>query len=179
MQSNFPKIPLFLSTIFFMFSLSVFLFLYQAIDNKNKESQLKEEQWQTEMSRREGIKTLDNTIKMVEGDRLQLETHFAQSSDIVPFLDTIEGLAPKAGAKAEVTSVDIAKDSNALVVSLKASGTFASLYKFLTLLENSPYELDFMGVEMHKDTGVTTTGKGGSFPQWNVIFKMKLLSFVI
>jgi hypothetical protein len=103
MQSNFPKIPFFLSAAFFILSCLIFVFFYKAINNNNIESQVREEEWQREALRREEIKTLDRSIEIIKEERAQLETHFAQSSDIVPFLDTIEKLAGEAGTKAEVT----------------------------------------------------------------------------
>lgn len=178
MQSNFPKIPLLLSAIFFILSCLIFVFLYKAINNNNRESQLREGEWQIEAQRRDEIKALDHSIKIIEEERTQLETHFAKSSDIVPFLDTIERLASKAGARAEVTSVDIPKDSIGLLVGMKASGTFNGLYKFLTLLENSPYELEFLGVDMRQEAGTDAGGKGAAVYRWSATFKIKLLSFV-
>lgn len=177
MQSNFPKIPLFLSIIFFIFSLFVFVFLYKAIDNSNKESQLKEMEWQSELLRRDEIRVLDNSVKAIEKERVQLENHFAQNSDIVPFLNTIEGLASKVGIKAEVTSVDLLVDRDGIMVGMKVSGAFGDLYKFLTLLENSPYELEFTGVDMSKGVGGDSGSKNVTFSGWDVYLKIKLLSF--
>jgi|SRR3989344_396748 len=178
MQNKFPKIQLILSTIFFVFSCLIFVFFYRFINNKNQELQLKEIEWQNEALRRDEIKTLEHSIKAVESERQQLETHFAQKSDVVPFLDTIEELAPKAGAKAEITSVDVFTARTGLYVGLKASGTFSSLYKFLVLLENSPYELEFLSTDMHIETGSDESQKTAGAPKWNAVFKIKLLSFI-
>ena len=179
MQNNFPKIPLFLSVIFFICSTLVFLFFYRAINNNSKELQLREEEWQSETLRRDGLKALDYSVKMIEKERTQLETHFAQSSDIVPFLDTIEELGRKIGAKAEFISVDILKDGTGLMVSMKASGAFQALYKFITLLENSPYELEFIEMNMRRGTEPNSANnKNVSISKWDATFKIKLLSFV-
>lgn len=178
MPKNFPKIALLLSLIFFIFSCVAFLFLYKTVNKNNEESRLREQEWHSEALRRDEIRTLDNSVKIIESERTKLETHFAKSSDVVSFLDTIESLAPQTGAKAEVTSADISQDYTTLLVGLKASGTFSSLYKFLTLLENAPYELEFVGVEMHKEGGTEVVGKDVKLPKWNMVFKIKLLSFV-
>lgn len=178
MQNSFPKKSFLISTTFMILSCLGFFFFLQVINNSNKELQTKEGEWQNEEQRRDGIKMLERSVKAIEGERAQLETHFAQSSDIVPFLDTIEGLAPKVSVKAEVTSVDVLSDSGGLLVGMNASGTFSNLYKFLTLLENSPYELEFISMDMHKETGVSVEGKNTTLPKWNVIFKIKLLSFM-
>ena len=177
-QSNFLKIPLLISAMFFVVSLITFVFLYKAVNTNNKEALEREEKWRNEELRREGIKTLDSSVKAIEEEIRELETHFAKSSNVVPFLNTIEGLASRVGAQAEVTFITPLTDQAELTVEMKTSGTFDSLYKFLTLLENSPYELEFVGVNMSKEAGSETEGKNVAVSKWSAIFKIKLLSFV-
>ena len=100
-QSNFLKIPLLISAMFFVVSLITFVFLYKAVNTNNKEALEREEKWRNEELRREGIKTLDSSVKAIEEEIRELETHFAKSSNVVPFLNTIEGLASRVGAQAE------------------------------------------------------------------------------
>lgn len=178
MKNNFPKILFFFSIIFFLLSLVAFLFFYRTINFRNQQSQLKEEKWQIEANRREGIKMLNNSVKMVTEEKTKLESHFAQSSDIVPFLDTVETLAAKVEVKAEITSVDIAEDHSGLTIGVKTSGTFSGLYKFLTLLENSPYELKFVGMDMKRESILDSSGKNIATAKWNATFRIKLLSFI-
>ncbi len=178
MQNQFSKTPLFLSVMFFCIFLFVSLFLYRAIHNNNEKLIVKESEWNIESSKRNEIKVLNNSVATIEEERKKLETHFAQSSDIVPFLDAIEELAHQAGVKGEVTSVDLLKDHAGLGIGLKVLGTFNNLYRLLTLLENSPYELEVKDMDMHRDT--TTSGAGSkniSAPNWGATFTIKLLSF--
>lgn len=178
MQELFQKFSiLFLSMIIFIFSCFVFFYFYNKINLYDNESELVEEKWQMEMIRRDKIRMLDRSIKTIESERAQLETHFAKSSDVVPFLDTIEGLALEAGAQAEVTAVSIPGDNSGLVVEIKSSGTFSNLYKFLKLLESSPYELEFVAVNMQrKDENASS--QNVEIPEWEEFFKLKLLSFI-
>lgn len=178
MQNKFSKMPLFLSILFLGISLFFFLYLFRKTNENNQKLQIAENEWQREILRRDEIKMLDRSVKIIEGERAQLETHFAQSSDVVPFLDSIERLAVSAGTKAEVVSVNILGDHTGLLVGMKASGNFESLYKFLTLLENSSYELDFVSMDMSKEVGVDVTDKNVKISKWDVVFKMKLLSFI-
>ena len=178
MQDNTPKIHLAFSVIFLLCSSFVFVYFYRATQGNNQKSEIAETEWQNETLKRNDIKALDHSIKIIEKERGKLDTHFAESSDIVPFLDTLEGLAPKVGIKAEVTSVDILADHTGLVVGMKASGSFGGLYKFLTLLENSSYELEFVSVEIHRGTPESTEGKSASIPTWAGLLKLKLLSFI-
>jgi len=61
-------------------------------------------------------------------------------------------LAPKAGTVAQIDLVNTLPNNAGLIVGMKVSGSFQAIYKFLTLLENSPYELDFLSMDMHKLT---------------------------
>ena len=137
MQDIHYKKILILSALLLIFSVCVFLFIYNGINANDKTAVQVLSQWQTEASRREGIKILNDSIQTIEDEKTSLETHFAQSSDVVPFLDTIEGLASKTGTKAEIVSVEIAGDNSGLLVEMKISGSFESIYKSLLLLENS------------------------------------------
>jgi len=178
MQSNFPKIPLFLSITFLLVSSLFFLYFYGEIQNNNQESKLAETNWHIETVRRDETKNLDNLIKSIENDITEIEAHFAQSTDVVPFLDALEALAKQAGVKAEVESVDLSEDKTGLLVGMKMSGDFVNLYAFLTLLENSSYELEFVSVHVEKEVVAENAPKSATTPVWNGSFKMKLLSFI-
>ena len=77
---------------------------------------MREKEWQTEANRRNEIKTLNDSVKMIE-EKIRLETHFAKKKKVptlFPFLDTIEGLAPKVSVETEVSAVDVAEDHSGL-----------------------------------------------------------------
>ncbi len=177
MKNNFPKIPLLVSFSFFFVTFLIFGFFFKQIKDNNRELQSKELAWRTEAYEREEIKTLDHSIKIIEAERIQLETHFAGSSDIVPFLNSIDNLSDRSRAQAEITEVNPLADNSGLFVGVKASGTFENIYTFLTLLENSAYEIEFIEVDMHKEIKNEAAVKI-EMPKWNVQIKMNLLSFV-
>jgi hypothetical protein len=178
MKNNFPKIPFFISLAFFIFSCGIFFYFLRGINNLNNKTQLAETTWNTENLRRNEIKTLDQSINDIQDQTTALTTHFAQSSDVVPFLNTIESLATEAGATAIISSVDVSTDNTSLMVALKATGTFPNIYKFITLLENSPYELQFEGMDLQNTTSVNTSGKTTTTSNWNATFNIKLISFI-
>jgi hypothetical protein len=182
MKNIFQKKSLILSVILFIFSCFVFVFLYRNINNNKEASQLTQEKWQTEDTHRENAKSLADSIKAIEPEKALLETHFVQSSDVVPFLDTIEKLAKEIGTKAEVVSVNPTKDNSSLIVGIKASGNFGTIYKLITLLENSPYDLEFISADIQNSNGEDLSGSKNNktkTPQWTATFQIKLLSFVI
>lgn len=148
MRNNFQKILILVLIIFLGFFCYVFYFLYNQISKNSVSTDEITSQWQQEVSKNEEIKILNHGVKAVEKETIELEKHFAKNSDIGPFLDTIEQLAPKVGAIAETTSVDLSPDKMGLIVGLKVKGKFVPIYKFLTLLENSPYELEILSFKV-------------------------------
>ncbi len=165
-----------LALLFFAVSCAVFAFLWRSISRNEQAAQAAESEWQTENSRREEAKSLDASMRAIQNERDQLDTHFASSVDVVPLLDTVEKLASSAGTKTSVTSVDILPNNAGLNVSLKSTGTFQSIYKFLALLENSSYELQFYSVDLESgpltDVAGKTTGTA-----WTAAIKVNLVSF--
>ncbi len=178
MSPHAKKISLFLSILLLLVSCTVFFLMYRQIGKNSAAAGAAETAWQTETNQREEINSLDATLASVEDEKAELETHFAGSKDIVPFLDTVEKLGTAAHADAEVSSVDILKDNAGLLVSIKAAGTFQSTYAFLRLLENSPYELEFMSTDFQKDAGSTDADGTIVSSGWTAVFKVKLVSFI-
>lgn len=178
MKNNFQKILLLVSATLLTLFCFAFVFLYQKINDNNQKTQQSTISLQTETRRREDIASLDRALQKISSDKILLEDHFIKSSDIVPFLNTIEKLAREAGALAQIDSVNTKGDDTELTVGLKASGNFEAIYKFLKLLENSPYELEFVSVDMHKLSSPAIPGKNTDNSGWEVVGKIQLLSFI-
>lgn len=179
MKSISRKILVAVSFILLVFSCFVFVFLYKKVDNNRKTSEQLQFEYQTEETHRSEIKSLDNTIKAVNSEKMQLESHFASGSDVVPFLNTIEKSASDIGLKAEVYTVDVLKDNNGLSVGIKVSGNFQAIYNLLMLLENSSYELEFLSFNLQRNTGpMDESIETSKTYTWNADLKVKLLSFI-
>jgi hypothetical protein len=177
MKNNFQKIQLVFSALFFIMLSVAFVFLYKKINDNNQKAEKGMVRWQEEAKKREDTISLNSSLEKIAPDLATLGTHFAQSSDVVPFLDTIEKLAPKVGATAAVDSVSTLPGNIGLLVGLKANGSFTAIYKFLTLLENSPYELNFISMDINK-IAPDASVKGVQSQKWEATFKMQLLTFV-
>jgi len=178
MKNKFKNFSIFLSiTLFIVVAVAFYLF-YKEIKNKNVNSEKIITIWQTEDSRRNEIKTIMKSVKIIQQDNELIQNHFAKSSNVVPFLDNIDSLAPKVNAEDEITSVEILPETQELIIGIKVLGSFESVYRFLTLLENSPYEIEFIGVDIQKSNTGIKSEKTGKVFSWEGLFKIKLLSFI-
>lgn len=178
MQNKFKKTSLIISITVFLLCCILFFLLYKEIKNNIEISKQSLVDLEKEIARREEVKNFNNSFKSIEQDKTLFETHFAQSSDIVPFLNTIEKIANSVGTKAEVSFIEVAKDNTGLMIEMKDTGSFSQVYKFLMLLENSPYELEFISVEMHSTPALDAKGKSIKGNAWEALFKIKLISFI-
>ena len=179
MKNNLQKILLVASLTLFVILGLASVFLYKKINDNNQKADQNTVAWMEGERRRADIMSLDRSFQEITDDKILLEAHFAKSSDVVPFLDTLEKLAPKAGVKTEVDSVSVKDKDAGLVVGMKASGSFTAIYKFIMLLENSPYELHFLSMDIHKLLqGSVSVGKDAKDSKWEAVFKIQLLSFI-
>ncbi len=178
MKNNFEKISMFISATLLVLLCSAFVFLYQEINDNHRKTQQTMITLQTETNQRDNLISLDQALKKNASDRILLEGHFIKSSDVVPFLDIIEKLARQVGVSAEIGSINTKADNTELTVEMKASGKFEAIYKFLILLENSPYVLDFISMDMHKLPSPVVSGKNVDSAAWEAGFKIQLLSFM-
>jgi len=152
-------------------------FYIEKTKDNNEKAELNAIASETEINQREEIASLNRSLQQNKKNEIALETHFIQSSDVVPFLDALERLAPLSGVKAKINSVDVATANSGLIVGLEASGNFQEIYKFLTLLENSPYEIDFLSMDVHA-LGMAENAKALKNPDWEAVFRIQLLSFI-
>ncbi|MDD5721007.1 MAG: hypothetical protein PHT16_00975 [Candidatus Pacebacteria bacterium] len=178
MKNNFQKILILISIILLFLLSFAFVFTYQKINDNNQKTEQDTINLKTETLRRDNIASLDQSLQKIAPDRISLENHFIKSSDIVPFLNMIERLGEESGVSTEINSISTKTDNTELTVELRAAGRFEGIYKFLTLLENSPYELDFTSMNIHKAGSSSATDKNAKGPNWEAVFKIKLLSFI-
>ncbi len=179
MKYVFQKKSLVLSVILFIFSCFVFMFLYKNINSNQEMLKISQEKLQIETAYRDNARLLTNSIRAIESERILLDQHFIKSSDVVPFLDMIEKLSKDAGSEAEISSVDILKDTSSLVVDTKVLGSFEEIYKFITLIENSPYNLEFIKVDIKNlNPQDIVTNKNNNNQKWMATLKIKLLGFI-
>ncbi len=177
MQSSSSKKLLIVSSLFMIGSFAVFFLLYSRVNKSNANANQLSVDSQVEMAKIRSLDSLDNLVKKIDRERALLDTHFSHSRDIVPFLDMIDYLGVSAGVKSNVSTIDTLIDKSAVLVEVKATGSFNDIYKFLGLLENSSYELEIASMDLRREGTEEVEGKK-VVPVWVASFKIKLISFV-
>lgn len=182
MKNKFKKSFLIIPVALFIFLAVSFCFIFKEIKQNKEIAKQAKISFEEEILRRQETKDFNNFFKSIEEEKKLFETHFVQSSGIVPFLNTIEKMAESVDTKAEVSFLEVAKDNTGLILEMKNAGSFLGVYKFLMLLENSSYELEFLSVEMHPVLDGGFEESENKIPansnNWEAVFKIKLISFV-
>lgn len=179
MKRESTKNRIFLAVGFFILASLIFVFLYRETMDNHKISENSLAEWKKESSKQDETMSLNRSIASVTEKKNLLETHFAKSSDVVPFLDSLENLAKNVGVKAGVSLVDLPEKEDGLIVEMKVAGDFKTVYKFLKLLENSPYQLELTSVNLQNiSQDETATKSPDKKTGWEALLRIKLLSFI-
>ena len=72
--------------------------------------------------------------------------------------------------------IEVTKDNTGLILKMKDTGSFSQVYKFITLLENSPYELEFTSVNIHSLLKEDKNNTQKTI--WEADLSIKLISFI-
>ena len=125
----------------------------------------------------EKLQLLQRAAAETEGKRARLASYFVSSADTAKFLDGIEELGRRSGAKFAVTSAEWNKTADkpvSLSISFAAAGSFAELYKLLLLLENAPFEAVITKASIKKGIPL---GIGKDLPiPWEGNFSLNIFS---
>lgn len=152
MKKTHPtKKLLFFSFMFFLFTCLFFVFLLIRIKFNEEDTRRINFDWQVESERREEVRSLSFFIKQISKEKETFESYFVNESTLVNFLNVLEGVGNSVGVSVEVNSFEPQRDSTTgLILNIKSAGDFVSLYKFIKLLENSPYEMEVISLDMQK-----------------------------
>jgi hypothetical protein len=172
MKNSLPKIQIALSVIFLLAAVGTFVFLRNITLRNNVEAEKISLENKDKDYAKEELKLLNEFVLSIGEEKAEIESHFVKSSDAVPFLDSLEGIGKTLGIKSEVTNVDIPLERDSLIVDVNVSGSFPLIYKFLKLVENSPYETEISTMSLER------LGPNSSAPLWSAKFSIKVLSFI-
>jgi hypothetical protein len=183
MKKNLPK-PfrittqyLFSTIILFVLVTGIYVYLFHTIKKLGEHSAtLFAEVTALEVQESE-IGQLRKNVQATDENLKQLTLHFINTGDIVPFLETVEGYGRTLHVVTKFDSVVVEKSPNRVTLSLSANGTFTDVYRFIALLESSPYELTFTNVNLQSTDGGTQDKKLAT-GIWNAHITLSVLSVI-
>jgi hypothetical protein len=123
----------------------------------------------------ENTLALERTIKSTEIQRKLIDAYFIPEADVSRFIEHVESLGRSAGVSLKMNSVQ-KTPAKKFEVSFVASGTFASIYRMLLLVEAMPFSVKVKSLRMNKNTTLPTPGMERD--PWQGSFVVSLESFI-
>ena len=87
------------------------------------------------------IGVIKQSLSDTDARRAKLDSYFVDPNNVVPFLETIEGYGKTAGVSTTFSEVQLADKPTHLTVTVDANGSFTNIYRFVSMLEAAPYEI--------------------------------------
>ncbi len=122
----------------------------------------------------------EDLVLNTESKRLELESHFVTSDELVSFIEYIESLDTISGGTLVIDEVDVGDEQGepVLKVSLSASGKYKEIYKLLSLIETMPYEVSIPTFDLSVADIVSGAGASSVESEWNAEIDFMVISYL-
>lgn len=118
---------------------------------------------------KEGLAFAAKTLAETTESRAIVAGAFLRGSELISFIEKLESLAKTAGVDFNLDEPkSLAGKTGGLHLTFSATGSFTGLYRFLALLENLPYRIDWNSLDWSQKSGTT----------WSGIFDLTVASYV-
>lgn len=118
------------------------------------------QEFYTSANGQEDLLALTKILTETADARVTVGTAVLSGDALIPFIEQLEGLARTAGVTFKLDEPKVATTGKtaSLALSFQATGSFAGLYHFLSLLENLPYRFDWQSINWSFNSGTTWSG---------------------
>lgn len=121
----------------------------------------------------EEVRVLERTIEEITVTRASLASYYINNSDTPKFIESMEGMARKAGVQFKWQSFNDPVKDGFFRMNFEIHGNFGQVFHLLRLLEALPYRLEINKAVLEKENGSLSEAN-----IWKGTFVVTLLSFV-
>lgn len=174
MSKNKTNLILLISSIVMLGSLATLIFFFKIIENKNKHTSATLVTLANKIVKKENSKALKDQIDEVALIRESTNKHFVNGGEMDSFIDYLEGLGKDAGTEVRIEDFKVSPDDkNTLSVKLSSKGSFNNVMKFLSIIENTQYQVYINKMILGKQPDVSNIDPktGQPIPSGNSIWE--------
>ena len=166
------------SVLFFTIALCIYAWFVFVLQITTKHISSLGKQVEILQTQEREVGTLKQELAAMEERQKQLSSYFIDVDNIVPFLETIENYGHQTNVTTKFDSFEIHKDPNRLDVALVADGSFADIYRFFALIENTPYatRLNTASLDLAVPLGFAPQGTGPHSSGWEAHATLSVFS---
>ncbi len=142
MKKNPTALIFSLSVITTIASLSVLIFFFKVIENKNQHTSAVLATLSDKIAEKDNSKAMTEKITEINKAKDTINSYFVNSKEIDSFINYLENIDTTNSTELKVEGFDISPGSkNTLIVRISTKGTFSNIMRTLVLLENAPYKI--------------------------------------
>jgi Tfp pilus assembly protein PilN len=157
--------------------IAVYAYLYHMIGTIGQNISLLQSQTQVLETQQSEVDQLKKNLAATQVSQQTLQSYFIDASDIVPFLETLEGYGKNANVVVKYQTVQIAGSPAELEVALTADGSFVDVYRFIASLEAAPYEFSITSATVESQgPNPDPNAKGPQVITWDAAINLSVAS---
>ncbi|HCY26124.1 TPA: hypothetical protein DIC38_00355 [Candidatus Nomurabacteria bacterium] len=133
-------------------SLLVFIFFFKIIENKNKHTGAVLYTLQEKILDKENSESLKDRLVEIETTFNKIDGYLFDKESVDTFVGYIEDLGSSVGAEISVRSIDAIKnEKNLMKIKVHSNGSFSSVIKSISLIENMSYKIEVVQVYLNRN----------------------------
>jgi hypothetical protein len=150
-----------------IFSISIFVFFFLAIQNKNKHTQVVDATLKERIANENQSEIIKKNLDFIKSSQEKINTYFVNVKNVDTFIGNLEKIGENNNVNLEVKGVDTSKtDGKYITINISIDGSFSNLVKTIEIIENMPYKINFKSIYLNKEILST---QNSSDPTKNVI----------
>ena len=174
---HITKLIFWMSLIGVVLAAGIYALTFHEINALGNETSVLRSQTNDLMAKESQAGELKKNLAVNQAKEPKLLSYFINANDIIPFLDTIEGYGRTTNVSVKFNSVDVKQSPDQLTATLKGDGSFANIYRFITLVESAPYELSITNASIQAvSVGQVDPKKAPAAPTWEANISISISS---
>lgn len=123
--------------------------------------------------KQKNIQSLERLLDETEEQKRDVENIFVDDKTVVRFIEELERLAEITGAVLEIKDASLPRTDEDLgpTFSMEIEGSFKNIFRYLELLENVPFQVEFNEIRFVKPGGAGGAGA------WSLAIVLRVLSY--
>jgi len=175
-KPDFKKTPTLLvgASLLLLVLLAGYIYFLFIIFETNKNLRILGEEVLLQSKREEHFRSMKKILGETKNERLELNSRFVSSDNVVSFIENIENLSSVTGVSLDVRSVNIIETTSTvnyewLELSVDVSGSWKGLYHLFSLVDHLPVASSVSGARIV----YTNTDEDSGEEVWSGSFRMK------
>ena len=129
-------------------SVAAYAYLFVTLRDINARNAELTRESETLVAEQSQAAAIRDTLAKTDASRATISSYFIDADNVVPLLETVEGYGTRAAVTTKFSNVLLQPKPRAVTVTVDAIGSFTNVYRFVSMLEAAPYELQITSAQV-------------------------------